>query len=171
MAGGVACLALVVAALVFHPVRQAVSPSWANAYSTPREMSNASDSLVLVRFDSVREVGVQQEMNVIFTDYQATVQRVISGRDLGADIVVHQLGGAKDIRLTVVEDDPPFEVGQRAILFVKEYKPGHVFVVGGPTGRLDVSSDDRVSRPIGSILQQSDGRLAEIATRLQEATR
>nr|BBH93026.1 hypothetical protein KTA_12250 [Thermogemmatispora argillosa] len=35
-----------------------------------------------------------------------------------------------------VQDDPLFQIGDEAVLFLRPFRPGHYLVVGGPSGRF-----------------------------------
>jgi hypothetical protein len=58
--------------------------------------------------------------------------------------------------------------GSTYVLFLNEYAPGKYFIVGGHTGRLDVSSAGQLAPFEGSILPKTDvpADVSSFATRV-----
>jgi hypothetical protein len=85
-------------------------------------------------------------------------------------IQLYQLGGTIEGHPIVVEGDPPFQVGDRVILFLRPGSPGLYRVQGGPTGRFVLSSDGTV-RPIAAngISLQAGTTLSQFETMVQNA--
>lgn len=79
-----------------------------------------------------------------FTDFQFQVSVVIYGPKsrlgTGVTILLHQTGASSGGQIVEVSDDPLFTIGEKAVLFLHEYSPGRYFVVGGPSGRFNVSA-------------------------------
>ena len=51
-------------------------------------------------------------------------------------LTLRQTGGVDNGTRYVVEDDPLFQRGEQAVLFLHEFSSGHYYVVGGPSGRF-----------------------------------
>jgi hypothetical protein len=53
-------------------------------------------------------------------------------------ILVNQTGGIMNNTRYTVSDDPLFQIGEQAVLFLCQYSPAHFLVNGGPTGRFSL---------------------------------
>ena len=88
-----------------------------------------------------------------FTDFQFTVEstyfdphsRIAATASKPAVLTIHQTGGTVNGTTYQVDDDPLFQIGQKYVLFLREYSPGHYTVVGGPTGRFAVAASGAVT--------------------------
>jgi hypothetical protein len=118
-----------------------MTASWATWYSDIHSLKANSDLGVLGSFTAVQ--GQTQDKNgTPFTDFAFTVTRVLwNPKQVSAGVVsIHQTGGTVNGSLYQFSDDPLFQVGEQAILFLHETSPGHYYVVGGPSGRFHVNN-------------------------------
>ncbi len=95
---------------------------------------------------------------IVTTSYPVETERVgLGSASSGSRIAVVQSGGGD-----VLEDDPLMRAGERYVLFLHGLPDGNFAVVGGPQGRLSVTSDGRV-RPvrIGPATVGHDGQLLD----------
>lgn len=124
----------------------ALSASWAVGYQSIAELRRDADLVVLGSITGI--AGVEHDSNGLpFTDFTFRIERVISdpkARSGLSSITLHQTGGVMNGYRYEVEDDTLFGIGERAILFLREYSPGKYHVIGGPTGRFR-SSGGRVA--------------------------
>jgi len=127
----------------YHPAKTVTyGASWAITYNDLKSLKQAADLGVIGAITKASAVTTDQSKHV-FTDFVFTVKTTLldPGRRLsGASIIVHQTGGVVGSTLYQMEDDPLFEIGEQAVLFLHEYSPGHYFVVGGPSGRFVVQN-------------------------------
>jgi hypothetical protein len=80
---------------------------------------------------------------IVTTRYPVEIERVgLGSTNAGARIAVVQSGGGG-----TSEDDPLMRAGEPYVLFLHGVPDGSFAVVGGPQGRLSVTSDGRV-RPV-----------------------
>lgn len=135
--------ATAVARTGYHPAKTVTyGASWAITYNDLKSLKQAADLGVVGTITRASAVATDQS-DLVFTDFVFTIKTALSdpGRRLtGASIIVHQTGGIVGSTLYQMEDDPLFEIGEQAVLFLHEYSPGHYFVVGGPTGRFVVQN-------------------------------
>jgi hypothetical protein len=71
------------------------------------------------------------------TDFAFAIQQMIYDphqMGIGKNLIIHQTGGIVNSQQAEVGDDPLFRVGERAILFLHQFSPGHFYVEGGPSG-------------------------------------
>ena len=120
-------------------VTQSIELSWANAYETIGEMTAHSDAVVTgavtASSPTVAAPGAPA------TDYRFTVDEWVTATDEVAEvptISLHQTGGTIDGVTWQNDGDPLFVVGEKDLLFVRQYAPGKFLVMGGPTGRVQV---------------------------------
>ena len=85
---------------------------------------------------------------------------------VGSTIVLHQEGGVVNGTLYQADDDPLFQIGEQTIIFLRQYSPGHFFVLGGPSGRFRVNgnsvtpiSSDGMPLPGGTTLSSFRAQL------------
>jgi len=67
-------------------------------------------------------------------------------------------------RVSEVEDDPLFRVGETMVLFLREYAPGPFYVIGGPTGRFEVIHGTVVSCQPESVRLPANQTLDQFAS-------
>lgn len=137
-----------------EPVVQ-LHASWANAYPTVAAMVKNSDAIVSGTVGAASPTVVQD--NVPYTDFAFHVTTWIKSNDgQPSNISIHQTGGTADGAMQIVDDDPLLVTGTAYVLFLHEYAPGNYFIVGGPTGRLNVSSTGQLTVFKGSIIAKTD---------------
>ncbi|HEY8295510.1 MAG TPA: hypothetical protein VIG41_09250 [Micrococcaceae bacterium] len=56
----------------------------------------------------------------------------------GDKLTVRQTGGTVDGVVQQTSDDPLFTIGENNVLFLTQPSPGLFYVIGGPTGRLEI---------------------------------
>ncbi len=116
------------------------SPSWAVWFTTLPDLAARTDLAVagtVTKVVSVENIGSDPTSGILQTTYDFTVNRTLIGSKSGV-IQISQTGGIDNQHKIVldVEDDPRFTVGESAVLFLTEVKPGLYAVQGGPTGRF-----------------------------------
>jgi hypothetical protein len=154
-----------------------------NEYSPTRveQIASEADAVALVRIDLGKTLLGDHDTRV-FTDYQVTVERVLKSRrspeiTAGTAITVRRWGGAMALEghnvVAQETDFPPFNIGQRYILFLTAAPPDPFYYVAyGPQGAFLISESDdtvsQVSHAFGSWNRER-GRLrtADFLTRLQ----
>lgn len=156
--------------LFTHPLKSVVDPSWANAYPTVEEMTIHADAVVVGRFTKVlgSETSASAE-DLIYTNYTFHVDRSIKGPTQGADLLIHQMGGSSGLREMTVPDDPQFQIGDTALLFLHEYAPGKYFVLGGPSGRFPVHGTTVSAMP-GSAVALASRPVDQLVTEIERTT-
>lgn len=151
-AGGFAALTVGVS-FIFHPIRSEVDASWGGAYPSLAQMSQHSDAVVRGRITNVLGTETStQAQDLIYTNYAFQVDKWIAGTPSGSHIVIHQMGGSSGVREMTVRDDPRFDQGAEAILFLQQYAPGKYFVLGGPTGRYPVAGGQISAMPGSAVV-------------------
>ena len=147
-----------------------ISADWAAGYGTPLEASTHSDLAVVGIIGAHRTEFDQLAPNLPTTLYQVTVQLTVRGAS-PKTIIVTQTGGLINGTMYHVDGDPMMQTGERSLLFLKHVVggpyDGSYFVIGGPTGRYDVQSDDTVTSPGVSVAAGTTlaGVLASLSTR------
>ena len=66
-----------------------------------------------------------------------------------ADIQIHQTGGTANDQYQEISGDPLLRVGEHNIPYLREYEPGKYLIMGGPTGRLLVTTGTVAALPEG----------------------
>jgi hypothetical protein len=121
-----------------------IDASWAVMYHSMGELKAHSDLGVLGSFTKVVS-QTQDAKGIPYTDFAFTVQTVLHNPGkrtvtAGSVLRIHQTGGTVDNAVHQIADDPLFNVGETAALFLVEYQPGYFRVAGGPTGRFEVNA-------------------------------
>lgn len=123
----------------------AIEVSWARGYNSLQglKQSNELDLAVQGKMTAISATSTQEPN--ISTDFTFTISKVLLDphqlhQGANSKITIHQTGGWKDGALCQVSDDPLFHIGNEAILFLRQYSPGHYLVIGGPSGRFAVRS-------------------------------
>lgn len=153
---GIAAAAAIAVGYAVHPFHRVVDASWAEAYPTLEQMTQHADAVVSGHV--VAEQGTEtsaQDSSLIFTNFTFRVDKWIAGRPSGSTVLLHQVGGASGFTFSEAKDDPAFTVGEEDLLFLRMYAPGKYFVLGGPTGRLQVSPSRTVANLPASALKVS----------------
>lgn len=151
-----------------RPAGVSVDASWAQGYVSLKAMAAQSSAVTEVQVVTAVDSTVDSA-GIPYTDFEVKILRVIRGR-LPATVIVHQTGSAH----FMVSDDPLLQVGATYILFVHQYQPGHVFVLGGPEGRYvvlqqAVYSLNHVTPRVG-IPKRLDAFEVPLATFVREIT-
>lgn len=112
--------------------------SWARGFDTLKRAKYASDGVVLGTITARAQVQ-RDKVGIVYTDFAFHIDRVMwdPHHKLGSpNIMLHQTGGVINTTRFEIDDDPLFQIGEQAILFLVVYSPGHAYVNGGPTGRF-----------------------------------
>jgi hypothetical protein len=120
--------------------------SWAGSYRDLPSLKRASTAAVAGTVTAV--AGSTVSNGIPYTDFQLTVTRVAHDpqhRVTSRTVIVHQTGGMVKGHRFEIRDDPQLRVGERVVLFLKEYAPGRFSVVGGPQGRFETSAAGTVA--------------------------
>jgi hypothetical protein len=153
---GLLVLSSVALTLSRHTARRTVEldASWPTLYSTVSALKSGSDLAVSGQFTSLVQQTTDPTTGIVYSDFVFKVGTVLadsvgSGAVPGALLTIHQTGGVVGKTTFEVSDDPLFVVGSSAVLFLHEYQTGKFYVVGGPTGRFQLS-DTGVATPINA---------------------
>lgn len=139
-----------------------LSSDWAVTYQDIKSLKQAADVVVVGTITGVGGV-TSTKPGLVFTDFTFQVRNVLQdprGRVSGPTLSIHQTGGVIGNRRYEIQDDPLFQQGEQAILFLHEYSPGHYFVIGGPTGRFRVQ---------GGLVHPVDDEGVQFAASMSEA--
>ena len=109
--------------------------SWADGYPTLAAMKEHAE--VVVR-GGVTAISGHGEFNNAGTTRDPTKTAPATYTD-------------SDGAIEVVEDDPLLEVGDHDVLFLRQFSPGHFFVMGGPARRFPISNGRTVSTMPGNL--------------------
>jgi len=122
--------------------------SWARTYHDVKSLKQDSDLVVSGTFTGIAAT-VQPDKGPVETDFTFTLSKTLVNPQLVnvKTITVRQTGGIVGNITYVVADDPLFVVGAQEILFLHQFAPGQYFVLGGPTGRFQISQG--VVHPVG----------------------
>ncbi|GHO51965.1 hypothetical protein [Ktedonobacter robiniae] len=123
--------------------------SWSKNYHTLKDLKQ--DAGVAVHGTITRIINQEVDSaGIPYTNFEFTVSHIAHdpAKSLTKNAVVggatritiHQTGGVVNNTHYESSDDPLFQVGEQYILFLKEYKPGFYYVIGGPTGRFKVQN-------------------------------
>lgn len=135
------------------PTRPAVAPatpeargessSWARNFKTLEGLVGASDIIVVGKINGDCATLIPGG-DVMATAFQLDIERVLKDykqRDKLSSLVLRQTGGITQEKVFEMIGDPLFKKDQRVILFLREFAPGNVSVVGGPNRRFHVERD------------------------------
>ncbi|HEX7734608.1 MAG TPA: hypothetical protein VF458_07090 [Ktedonobacteraceae bacterium] len=124
--------------------------NWAMSYSSLHELKHASALDLAVQGTFTKIVRTQGQFApsngqdaLLSTDFSFAVSKVLldshhAPGNAPANFTVHQSGGWLGGTLHQVCDDPLFQAGEEAVLFLHEFQPGQYYVMGGPSGRFEV---------------------------------
>lgn len=137
-------------------VRPGMDASWAQSFKDVSSLKRASDLVVSGQVSA--KVGQATSDGIPFTDFAFTVQAVVYDPRWVAphSVILHQTGGAAGGQVLEIADDPLFVVGERAVLFLRQYAPGHYYVIGGPNGRFEVNGTRIVPADPHGVQPRSD---------------
>lgn len=111
--------------------------SWANAYPSVKDMTSAADAVVLGTVGQAEATTVKG--GIPYTDYSFAVEQWLKGSPaIASQILIHQTGGTASGVTMEVGDDPLLVVGEKDVLYLRQYAPGKYLILGGPTGRNQV---------------------------------
>ena len=142
-----------------------VAASWTKGYSSLKGLKQDADLGVQGHFTTVVDTSTDSP-GLVFTDFTFTITKVlwdphhqIPGST--GSVTIHQTGGCIGNTLYKVDDDPLFQIGEEAILFLHQFSPGQYYVIGGPSGRFEVRkglvqpvNDEGVQLPSDLTAQQ-----------------
>lgn len=160
--------------ITYHPQKTVTyGASWAILYHDMKSLKSAADLSVVGTISAVSAVSKDQD-GIVYTDFlfvtQATLldpQYRLSGT--GSSVIIHQTGGMIGSTLYQMEDDPLFQVGEQAILFLHEYSPEHYYVIGGPSGRFRLQNGLVSSINDEGVALTAPLTQAEFISRIQQA--
>jgi hypothetical protein len=144
--------------------------SWAMGYNNLSSLKKASDLAVvgaIVGINSVKEdpPGIPSTLFVFRVSQVLWNPHHLTSL---ATVLVNQTGGIVNNRRCTVSDDPLFQVGEQAVLFLHQYSSGHYFVNGGPSGRFSLQRG--MVKPINNEgIQFAALPLAAFITKVQQA--
>jgi hypothetical protein len=130
------------------------SAQWV-APKTAKGLIYESNAIVEARVESVRSgpsLAVrrpasisEQEMPDIPTQrIDVTVQRTFAGKVPGAVTLFRTGGKDSNGRTFTLDGDPPFEVGERYVLFLERRNSDGTYLYFGPSGRYQVEANGRL---------------------------
>ncbi|HWG25902.1 hypothetical protein [Actinospica sp.] len=128
--------------------------SWAHYYRSMADLKAHTDVAVEGTITKATQEPGASTTSAPFTDFQFTVtadlydpghRAAASTSGTPVTLSIHQTGGAVNGEVYQFDDDPLFKVGERYVLFLREYAPGHYMVAGGPTGRFSVSGSGAIT--------------------------
>jgi hypothetical protein len=143
--------------------------SWAKEYKSVGELKKDSSVAVAGTFGKVKRQDGDPK-GLLSRDYAFTVAKVAYakpgvGVTVGQVITIHQTGGVAGGVEQQIADDPLFQDGETAALFLVQDSPGAFHVVGGPGGRFKVDQANTVT-PFNDETAQFTGTVPELATQL-----
>lgn len=144
--------------------------SWAKGYASVRELKRDSSAAVAGTFGKVERQNGDPK-GLLSRDYAFTVAKVAYAKPgvdvrVGQVITIHQSGGIAGGVEQQIADDPLFEVGETAALFLVQDSPGAFHVVGGPGGRFKVDPANKVT-PFNDESATFTGSVPELTAQLQ----
>ncbi len=136
--------------------RCSIEVSWAKGYHSLAELKHAPELDLAVQGKITAVTATTDHEPDVSTDFTFTITSVLLAahqhpkglvsRDgepaQTSSLTIHQ-GGSEGCQ---VSDDPLFQIGDEAILFLHQFSPGHYYVIGGPSGRFVVR--DGLVQPI-----------------------
>jgi hypothetical protein len=118
--------------------------SWGEYFESPGELRAHADFAVVGKVSSTSP-ATQPAQGPVFTMVTVDVERQLWSRDPSVSapsaVIFEQTGGVYQNVKYEIDDDPLFAVGERVVLFIREYEPGKYKIVGGPTGRFAMSGN------------------------------
>jgi hypothetical protein len=84
------------------------------------------------------------EVKIPYTEFGFRPTSVVKGK-VAPIITIRQTGGtASDGSSVVLEDDPLLSKGEHCVLFLKPFGTNRFYIMGGPSGRLNVTGNGTV---------------------------
>ena len=148
------------------PKLVSIDASWAEYYHSMSALKAHSDVAVEGTITKASVEPRASSTDVPYTDFQFTVGSTLldprhkiaaATAAKPAVLTIHQTGGTVDDTTFQVDDDPLFKVGQKYVLFLQEYSPGHYKVAGGPTGRFTVAASGAIAPIVSDGVKFSGG--------------
>ncbi len=142
-----------------------IQVSWALGYRSLKELKQARELDLAVQgtFTALQSTQGQFSSGDLSTEFSFVPNKVLlDPQQLSqAEITIHQTGGRSNNTLHQVCGDPLFQIGEEAILFLRQFSPGQYLVIGGPSGRFAVrkgfvqpNNDEGVKLPANLTEQQ-----------------
>lgn len=156
---------------------QVAEADWADAYSTVAEMTQHAP---VVAVGTVLGVAGSGQVNVVlpsgapnpdtpYTEFTVSVKAALKGNP-GTTIIVRQTGGRDSAGRTIeLAGDPMLKTGETMLMFLREFSPGHFVIMGGPTGRYDISAQGRVIALPQSQIQSPPSTMAAFTSEVVSA--
>jgi hypothetical protein len=121
---------------------RSIDVSWAQYFHDLPTLKGASDLVAEGTFVDIARSYTGPD-GVPMTDFDFKVLKILDGGPVSSgDIVVQQTGGTEDGVREEDEDDPLFQIGDSAVLFLqKNPDPDAYRVAGGPSGRFPISGE------------------------------
>ena len=119
-----------------------VEASWTKGYSSLKGLKQDADLGVQGHFTAVVDTPTDSS-GLVYTDFTFTITQVLWDPHhqipaSASSITIRQTGGCIGDTLYRVDDDPLFQIGEEAILFLHQFSPDQYYVIGGPSGRFEV---------------------------------
>lgn len=114
-----------------------IYPSWSRLYQDLKSLKHDSDVAVSGTITGISKTIPSSSL--VMTDFTFLIHKTLwdpHKRINGTSLIVQQEGGVTNNTRYVAEDDPLFQVGEEAVLFLHEFSPGNYYVMGGPSGRF-----------------------------------
>lgn len=120
-----------------------VEESLVKSYQSLISLKQDADLGVQGHVTAVVDTASPDESGLAYTDFTLNITHVlwdphhqVSGST--SSVTIRQTGGCAGGTLYKVADDPLFQVGEEAILFLHQFSSGQYYILGGPTGRFEV---------------------------------
>jgi hypothetical protein len=113
--------------------------SWAVLYHDIKSLKKNADVVIEGTITGVSSMDGKPPL--VFTKFIFHINHVILDPKhlvVSDHVIVNQTGGIVGNNLYEIEDDPLFQRGEEAILFLHQYSPSLYDVIGGPSGRFRV---------------------------------
>ncbi len=111
------------------------SASWGASFEDLAELCSSSDLVAAGVIDRVASVEAATGSPLFFTKFVFRIEKTYKGNETGE--IILNITGAPDKPGSALEEDPLFNVGERWILFLREYEEGLYYSLG-PWGRYKV---------------------------------
>jgi len=120
-----------------------VEESLTKGYHSLTGLKQDADLGVQGLFTAVVDTTSPDSSGLVYTDFTFTITHVLwdpHHQIPGStnSVTIHQTGGCTGGTFYKVADDPLFQIGEEAILFLHQFSSGQYFVIGGPSGRFEV---------------------------------
>jgi hypothetical protein len=102
-----------------------LSASWTRLYHDIKSLKHDSDVVVSGTVTGISNTDTSQ--TPVMTDFIFQVHQTLwdpHNRIHDTNLIVRQTGGVANGTRYVIQDDPLFQIGQKAVLFLYEFSPG-----------------------------------------------